>query len=157
MSCPSRSIKGDAAPPATQRGKSFAPTALSDTAKSLTASAELTEAQKAMLGEIEAMQGPGGFDVIIICCSNLAAEEFWQERLEATVEEVTGNASTTVLAVHEDWNGGAGNGLGTLYAFQKACSKAQQSGLDLMGKLKGGAAPIHIESSTAQSGLLAWT
>ena len=139
MSCLSPSTKGDAAPPATQRGKSFAPTALSDTAKPK-ACAELTEAQKAMLGEIEAMQGPGGFDVIIICCSNLAAEEFWQERLEATVEEVTGNASTTVLAVHEDWNGGAGNGLGTLYAFQKACSKAQQSGLDLMGKLKGGAA-----------------
>ena len=31
--------------------------------------------------------------------------------------------STTIVAVHEDWPGGAGNGLGTLYAFQKAVAK----------------------------------
>ena len=27
---------------------------------------------------------------------------------------------TIVIAVHEDWEGGAGNGLGTLYALVKA-------------------------------------
>ena len=102
---------------------------------------ELTAEQKAMLAEIDAMQGPEGFDVIIVCCSNLAAEKFWQARLTESVAEVTGCASTTVLAVHEDWNGGAGNGLGTLYAFQKACTKAAESGHgDLLEKLKGGAA-----------------
>ena len=89
---------------------------------------ELTAEQKAMLAEIDAMQGPEGFDVIIVCCSNLAAEKFWQARLTESVAEVTGCTSTTVLAVHEDWNGGAGNGLGTLYAFQKACTKAAESG-----------------------------
>ena len=102
---------------------------------------ELTAEQKAMLLEIDAMQGPEGFDVIIVCCSNLAAERFWQARLSETATEVTGCASTIVLAVHEDWNGGAGNGLGTLYAFQKACAKAAESGHgDLLAKLKGGAA-----------------
>jgi hypothetical protein len=104
-------------------------------------SPELTAEQKAMLAEIDAMQGPEGFDVIIVCCSNLAAEKFWQARLTESVAEVTGCASTTVLAVHEDWDGGAGNGLGTLYAFQKACAKAAESGHgDLLEKLKGGAA-----------------
>jgi len=40
-----------------------------------------------------------------------------------------------VLCVHEDWNGGAGNGLGTLYAFQKAAAKA---GKDLVAEMKAG-------------------
>merc|ERR1719331_1483061 len=92
-----------------------------------------------MLQEIAAMTGPEGFDYIVVCCSNLSAENFWQARLEATVKEVTG-AAGVVLCVHEDWNGGAGNGLGTLYAFQKAAAKASASGVDLMGAMKGGAA-----------------
>lgn len=29
------------------------------------------------------------------------------------------------MVVHEDWEGGAGNGLGSLYAFEKACAKAK--------------------------------
>ena len=66
-----------------------------------------------MLAEIAKMTGPEGFDFVIVCCSNQAAEDYWQGRLEATVKEVTG-AAATVLCVHEDWNGGAGNGLGTL-------------------------------------------
>merc|ERR1719375_800342 len=75
-----------------------------------------------MLDEIAKMQGPGGFDIVCVCCSNQSAENFWQSRLEQTIAEVTGQASA-VLCVHEDWNGGAGNGLGTLYAYQKACNK----------------------------------
>lgn len=50
---------------------------------------------------------------------------------------VTG-ASGTVLVVHEDWNGGAGNGLGTLYAFQKASDKGAAAGIDLKAKLDAG-------------------
>ena len=76
-----------------------------------------------MLGEIATMMSPSGYDYVIVCCSNLSAENFWQARLEQTIVEVTGFAGQ-VLCVHEDWNGGAGNGLGTLYAFQKACAKA---------------------------------
>ena len=45
-----------------------------------------------------------------------------------------------VLAVSEDWSpSGAGNGLGTLYAFQKACRVAQEKfGVDIGSDLKGG-------------------
>lgn len=82
---------------------------------------------EAMLAEIKKMQGPGGFDFVIVCCSNLAAENFWQKRLESTIKEVIGSKAT-VLCVHEDWNGGAGNGLGTLYAFQKAAAKRAAMG-----------------------------
>ena len=94
--------------------------------------------EKAMLAEIAKMSGPSGFDVLIVCCSNQAAEDYWQVRLEATVKEVTG-ASGVVLCVHEDWNGGAGNGLGTLYAFQKACAKGQAKGLDVAKAMADGA------------------
>ena len=30
-----------------------------------------------MLSYVQGMLSPGGFDVIIVCCSNLAAENFW--------------------------------------------------------------------------------
>ena len=47
-----------------------------------------------------------------------------------------------VLAVSEDWSSasGAGNGLGTLYAFQKACrvAKEKYDGLDLAAELNAG-------------------
>ncbi|KAL1522527.1 hypothetical protein AB1Y20_017514 [Prymnesium parvum] len=89
----------------------------------------------AMLEEIESMMAPSGFDYVVVCCSNLSAETFWQARLEKTLGEVTGFAGK-VVCVHEDWNGGAGNGLGTLYAFQKACAK---SGVDLTKAMFDGA------------------
>lgn len=88
-----------------------------------------------MLSEIDGMMAAEGFGYVVVCCSNLSAENFWQARLEKTVKEVTGVAAK-VLCVHEDWNGGAGNGLGTLYAFQKANAKA---GVDLVAAMKGGA------------------
>ena len=91
--------------------------------------------EAAMLSEIDGMMAAEGFGYVVVCCSNLSAENFWQARLEKTVKEVTGVAAK-VLCVHEDWNGGAGNGLGTLYAFQKANAKA---GVDLVAAMKGGA------------------
>ena len=48
---------------------------------------------------------------------------------------MTGVAAT-VLCVHEDWNGGAGNGLGTLYAFQKACAKGMAKGVDVAKQIQ---------------------
>jgi len=59
-------------------------------------------------------------------------------------------AGATVLAVHEDWTpDGAGNGLGTLYAYVKARTKAAAAGLDLAhpgprthGTLYGGRAGV---------------
>jgi hypothetical protein len=44
-----------------------------------------------------------------------------------------------VLAVTEDWGaGGAGNGLGTLYAYRKACAAALPLGVDLPALLLAG-------------------
>lgn len=51
------------------------------------------EMETKMLSLIAEMQGPGGFDILCVCCSNLSAEQFWQKRLEQTAEE----ASTTFL------------------------------------------------------------
>jgi len=89
-----------------------------------------------MLGEVAGMMSSEGYDYVIVCCSNLSAECFWQSRLEQTVAEVSGCPTTKVVCVHEDWNGGAGNGLGTLYALKKACDKA---GVDLVKAMHGGA------------------
>ncbi|PIU57740.1 MAG: hypothetical protein COS88_00250, partial [Chloroflexi bacterium CG07_land_8_20_14_0_80_51_10] len=44
---------------------------------------------------------------------------FWQERLEASRGSVIGR-KTQVISVEEDWPGGAGQLLGTLYAWEKA-------------------------------------
>ncbi|KAL3908312.1 MAG: hypothetical protein SGPRY_009848 [Prymnesium sp.] len=88
----------------------------------------------AMLAEIGGMMGGSGYDWLVVCCSNESAEAFWQTRLQLTVEEVTGHAGS-VVCVHEDWEGGAGNGLGTLYALSKACKKAKK---DLVEAMLGG-------------------
>lgn len=92
-----------------------------------------------MTDEVLRMLSPQGFNVIIVCCSNQHAEDFWQARLETTVLQVAG-APAHILAVHEDWEGGAGNGLGTLYAYMKARDKASRLGFDLDAMLADKAA-----------------
>jgi hypothetical protein len=81
------------------------------------------------------------FDVTIICTTDDHQASYWMERLSQGVcrRTSTSNADGVdmfplVLAVSEDWNdaGGAGNGLGTLYAWTKATQLAQrQLGIDL--------------------------
>jgi hypothetical protein len=84
------------------------------------------------------MREPGGFDYVIVCCSNLSGERYWQTRLDETIAHVTGHASK-VLCVHEDWEGGAGNGLGTLYALVKSVQLARTKyGVELLGELNAG-------------------
>ena len=51
--------------------------------------AEEKREEAKMLAEIARMTGSEGFDYVIVCCSNLAAENYWQVRLESTVKEVT--------------------------------------------------------------------
>mmetsp|Transcript_38261 Transcript_38261/g.66128 ORF Transcript_38261/g.66128 Transcript_38261/m.66128 type:complete len:555 (+) Transcript_38261:69-1733(+) len=69
-----------------------------------------------------------GFDVVIVCTSNEFQADFWQTRLEGGRGTVM-TANSVVLAVDEDWSdGGAGNALGTFYAYQKACRKAASFG-----------------------------
>ncbi|MDD5092869.1 MAG: hypothetical protein PHV74_00600 [Dehalococcoidia bacterium] len=62
-----------------------------------------------------------GFDVIIIVSSSHDQADFWQKRLQSSRGTVTPR-KTQVISVEEDWPGGAGQLLGTLYAFQKASS-----------------------------------
>eukprot|EP00546_Thalassionema_frauenfeldii_P014957 CAMPEP_0178913052 /NCGR_PEP_ID=MMETSP0786-20121207/10620_1 /TAXON_ID=186022 /ORGANISM="Thalassionema frauenfeldii, Strain CCMP 1798" /LENGTH=530 /DNA_ID=CAMNT_0020585735 /DNA_START=70 /DNA_END=1662 /DNA_ORIENTATION=+ len=70
------------------------------------------------------------FDVVIICTTDDYQADFWMNRLSTGLC----SSSKMVLACSEDWNdsGGAGNGLGTLYAYEKACKLAKEKyGMDL--------------------------
>ena len=95
--------------------------------------------KEVLLGAIAQMVGTVGYDAVIVCTSNVAQEEYWQARLEATRGQAA-KEGALILAVHEDWLGdGAGNGLGTLYAYTKARAKAQSSfGIDLDERLRSG-------------------
>ncbi|CAN0379704.1 unnamed protein product, partial [Laminaria digitata] len=61
----------------------------------------------------------------------------------------------TVLAVYEDWPGGAGNALGTLYAYQKAAALAESKGFDLAGKLKAGEISVGLYHTAGKGTRLA--
>mmetsp|Transcript_9249 Transcript_9249/g.12526 ORF Transcript_9249/g.12526 Transcript_9249/m.12526 type:complete len:555 (-) Transcript_9249:322-1986(-) len=88
--------------------------------------------------EIDSMDGSVGYDAVIVCTSTIQQEKFWQSRLQATRGQAA-REGAIILAVHEDWGpDGAGNGLGTLYAYTKARAKAKESGIDLDSKLKEG-------------------
>mmetsp|Transcript_5352 Transcript_5352/g.7348 ORF Transcript_5352/g.7348 Transcript_5352/m.7348 type:complete len:551 (-) Transcript_5352:202-1854(-) len=71
------------------------------------------------------------YDVTIVCTTDDHQAEYWTQRLS---EGLCSSSSSTadspfplVLAVSEDWaKGGAGNGVGTLYAYQKACRVAKE-------------------------------
>lgn len=79
-----------------------------------------------------------GMDVIIVSTSSQAQADYWQRRLDAGRGQVC-PARTVIIALEEDWPGGAGNGLGTLYAWEKACRLAKAGdGTDLPGLLRKG-------------------
>lgn len=72
------------------------------------------------IARIEAATASGrGMDLILVSTTSPAQADYWQERLLATRGQVC-TADATVVVVHEDWPGGAGNGLGTLYAIRQA-------------------------------------
>eukprot|EP00976_Prorocentrum_cordatum_P006524 131127-Prorocentrum_minimum.AAC.5 len=72
---------------------------------------------------------------------SVALENFWQSRLQDTAGQAAVKGAL-ILAVHEDWApDGAGNGLGTLYAYTKARAKAEKQGVDLDKKIKEGSVP----------------
>lgn len=88
---------------------------------------------------VEAMtKAENRFDVTIICTTDDHQAEFWMSKLDIQEE---GKQFPCVLAVSEDWGGsGAGNGLGTLYAWKKACDYATEhkSNMDLAKLLSEG-------------------
>ena len=79
------------------------------------------EKQKSMLESIREMnQFENGFDAVIVCCSTEHQATYWGERLMQTRGSAC-KKDALVYAVCEDWaKDGAGNGLGTLYAYSKA-------------------------------------
>ena len=83
-------------------------------------------------------------DVIIVSTDNAYQEELCQRHLEGLLGDLI-KPTAKVVAVHEDWPGGAGNGLGTLYAYQKAQRKLKERyGIDLKDlQLKGASVAIY--------------
>ena len=88
---------------------------------------------------------PAVFDVTIICTTDDFQASYWMDRLSSGVCKSSSSDSTSkypmVIAVSEDWSSssGAGNGLGTLYAFQKACNVGKEKyGVDLAQELMEG-------------------
>ncbi len=69
------------------------------------------------------------YDVTIVCTTDDHQADYWMTRLAEGICK-SNDLSTPfpmVLAVSEDWSkGGAGNGLGTLYAYEKACRVAKE-------------------------------
>lgn len=80
-----------------------------------------------------------GMDVIIVSTDSRAQEEECQRHLEGLLGDLI-KPTAKVAAVWEDWPGGAGNGLGTLYAYLKGKAKLQERyGVDLIDLQKRGA------------------
>jgi hypothetical protein len=78
-------------------------------------------------------------EIIIVSSSTLHLADYWEKRLEAQKGRLIPSQSL-VLCVDEDWPEGAGNGLGTLYAYQKARTKAlQEWGIDIVKEQYQGA------------------
>ena len=55
------------------------------------------------------MNGLESFDVIIVCTSTEKQAKYWEGRLNGGKGSVVSDGCT-ILAVNEDWPGGAGNG-----------------------------------------------
>ena len=78
------------------------------------------------------------FSYIIVCCTDASQALYWTERLESVESSVH---KGRVICTHEaDWKGNAGNGLGTLYAYECAQVIAQEKfGVNLQEEMTGGA------------------
>jgi hypothetical protein len=66
-------------------------------------------ADEKMMENVDVMNNLEGFDVVIVCTGNELQAKYWQQRLTDGKGSVVSSASV-ILAVHEDWPGGAGNG-----------------------------------------------
>ena len=105
----------------------------------------MTDTAAALNAAVEAMHtGDNMYDVTIVCTTDDHQAAYWMDRLAAGIcshaTKEKGANFPMVLAVSEDWGGaGAGNGLGTLYAFQKAHALAMEKyGVDLTAELAQG-------------------
>jgi hypothetical protein len=104
---------------------------------------------------IDAINRLDGFDVVIVCTSTPQQAEYWQDRLTATRGSIS-PADAKVIAVYEDWDGGAGNGLGTLYAYTKAVAVGKELyGIDLPSLLAEGSISVALYHTAGKGTRLA--
>ena len=91
------------------------------------------------LANLSRMTQLESYDYVIVCTGDAKQAEYWQRRLTRLDGQVF--RGSKVLAVDESaWNGGAGNGFGTLFAYENACKKCQELyGEDLTSRLREGA------------------
>jgi len=96
-----------------------------------------------------------GYNVIIVCTSTPHQAAYWQDRLMATRGSISPD-DAQVIAVHEDWEGGAGNGLGTLYAYTKAVALGKELyDLDIPAQLASGAISVALYHTAGKGTRLA--
>jgi len=109
-----------------------------------------------MYDNIELMNRIEGFDVVIVCTSTKQQASFWQQRLTSTLGSIS-PSSCKICAVDEDWAaGGAGNGLGTLYAFQKAREFAHHTyNIDIYKGMQSGALSVGMYHTAGKGTRLA--
>uniref|UniRef100_M4BTH2 RxLR effector candidate protein n=1 Tax=Hyaloperonospora arabidopsidis (strain Emoy2) TaxID=559515 RepID=M4BTH2_HYAAE len=96
-----------------------------------------------------------GYDVIIVCTSTPHQAQYWQDRLMATRGSISPK-DAKVIAVFEDWTGGAGNGLGTLYAYTKAVAVGKELyGIDIPALLAAGRISVALYHTAGKGTRLA--
>lgn len=87
--------------------------------------------KEALENAVKAMNEGALYDVTIVCTTDDHQAEYWMDQLSKGVCRPKGASNGSpypmVLAVSEDWGGsGAGNGLGSLYAYQKSVALASE-------------------------------
>jgi len=101
------------------------------------------------------------FDVTVVCTTDDEQASYWTSRLSSGILSSKKSSSDgpfpLVLAVSEDWSaGGAGNGLGTLYAFEKACKVASEKhGVDVAAEMAAGRASVGLYHTAGKGTRLA--
>lgn len=111
--------------------------------------------QNCMNANIDVMNSLESFNVIIICCGSSDGAKFWQTRLTQGKGSVVADSSI-VIAVHEDWPGGAGNALGSLYAYQNAVRIANDDfDLDIDKQLRSGKISVGLYHTAGKGTRLA--
>lgn len=87
--------------------------------------------KEALENAVKAMNEGALYDVTIVCTTDDHQAAYWMDELSKGVCRPKAGSNNgpypMVLAVSEDWGGsGAGNGLGTLYAYQKSVALAKE-------------------------------
>lgn len=79
-----------------------------------------------------------GWDLILVSTSSHSQRDYWIRRLDETRGKII-SPHARVIVVIEEWNGGAGNGLGTLLAVREANVILAREGKSVQSYLATGA------------------